>query len=293
MIQLGKKQILEVVQITDFGVYLVGNSEEKRFEKRKDDSELPISKILLPKNQLKSGVKIGDTYEVFVYKDSEDRPIATTTIPPLELNEIALLTVKETSSIGAFLDWGLAKDLLLPFKEQTYRANPGDSVLVKLYIDKSKRLCATMKIYDSLKTDSEYKRDDRVSGIVYEVIDAFGAFVAIDNKYSALIPKNELFRTVKPGDQIEARVVLVHEDGKLTLSLREKAYLQLDEDSAKIYDQLMNANGFLPYHDKSDADEIKKEFNLSKNAFKRAIGHLMKDGKIKILANGIQAIEKN
>jgi len=291
MIQLGKKQTLEVVQLTDFGVYLAGDNDEDKYSKRKSSADLAISKILLPKSQLKPDTNIGDSYEVFVYKDSEDRPIATTTIPPLELDGFALLTVKECSSIGAFLDWGLAKDLLLPFKEQTYEVSTGDSVLVKLYIDKSKRLCATMKIYDALKTDSDYKRDDKVHGTVYEIIDAFGAFVAVDNRYSALIPNKELFRTVTPGEQIEARVVLVHEDGKLMLSLREKAYLQLDEDASKIYERLIKENGFLPYHDKSDAEEIKKEFNLSKNAFKRAIGHLMKDGKITILDNGIQLIK--
>lgn len=288
MILLGKKQTLQVVQTTDFGVYLAGGNEEDKYTRKKSVADLPISKVLLPKNQLKPNTNIGDTYEVFIYKDSEDRPIATTTIPPLELDGFALLTVKEVSTIGAFLDWGLAKDLLLPFKEQTYKVNVGDSVLVKLYIDKSKRLCATMKIYDVLRTDSEYKRDDIVHGTVYEIIDAFGAFVAVDNCYSALIPKNELFHTVKPGDQIEARVVLVHEDGKLTLSLRQKAYLQMDDDCNLIYEKLVAADGFLPYHDKSNAEEIKKEFNLSKNAFKRAIGHLMKNGKIEIMDSGIK-----
>lgn len=288
MILLGKKQTLQVVQTTDFGVYLAGEGDENKYSKKRNDAELPISKVLLPKNQLKPNTNLGDSYEVFIYKDSEDRPIATTTIPPLELNEFALLTVKEVSTIGAFLDWGLAKDLLLPFKEQTYKVNIGDSVLVKLYIDKSKRLCATMKIYEVLRTDSEYKRDDMVKGTVYEIIDAFGAFVAVDNCYSAMIPKNELFHEVKPGDQVEARVTMVHEDGKLDLSLRQKAYLQMDEDSTRIYEKLVASKGFLPYHDKSDAEEIKQEFNLSKNAFKRAIGRLMKDGKISILDNGIK-----
>lgn len=288
MILLGKKQTLEVVQTTDFGVYLSASNEEDKYTRTRSSADLPVSKILLPKNQLKPDTKIGDSYEVFVYKDSEDRPIATATIPPLELGEFAVLTVKEISSIGAFLDWGLAKDLLLPFKEQTYRPETGDSVLVKLYIDKSKRLCATMKVYDALKTDSPYNRDDKVQGTVYEIIDAFGAFVAVDNCYSALIPKKDLFRPVKAGEQIEARVALVHEDGKLQLSLREKAHLQMDEDSTLIYDRLVAANGFLPYHDKSDADEIKQEFNLSKNAFKRAIGRLMKDGKITITDSGIK-----
>lgn len=288
MILLGKKQTLQVVQTTDFGVYLAADNEEDRYSRKRTAADLPISKVLLPKNQLKPDTNIGDSYDVFIYKDSEDRPIATTTVPPLELDEFALLTVKEVSTIGAFLDWGLAKDLLLPFKEQTYKVNVGDSILVKLYIDKSKRLCATMKIYDVLRTDSEYSKDDKVHGTVYEIIDAFGAFVAVDNCYSALIPKNELFHTVKPGDQVEARVVLVHEDGKLTLSLRQKAYLQMDDDSNLIYEKLVAADGSLPYHDKSDAEEIKKEFNLSKNAFKRAIGHLMKDGKITITDTGIK-----
>lgn len=288
MILLGKKQTLQVVQTTDFGVYLAGEGDENKYAKKRNDAELPISKVLLPKNQLRPNTTLGDSYEVFIYKDSEDRPIATTTIPPMELNEFALLTVKEVSTIGAFLDWGLAKDLLLPFKEQTYKVNIGDSVLVKLYIDKSKRLCATMKIYEVLRTDSEYKRDDMVKGTVYEIIDSFGAFVAVDNCYSAMIPKNELFHEVKPGDQVEARVTLVHEDGKLDLSLRQKAYLQMDDDSTRIYEKLVASDGFLPYHDKSDAEEIKQEFNLSKNAFKRAIGRLMKEGKIVIQDNGIK-----
>lgn len=289
MILLGIKQTLEVVQITDFGVYLSSRNEEDKYSRKKNEADLPISKILLPKNQLKPETKIGDIYEVFVYKDSEDRPIATTTIPPLELGHVALLKVKEAASIGAFLDWGLAKDLLLPFKEQTFKVAAGDNVLVSLYIDKSKRLCATMKVYESLRTDSEYKSGDKVKGIVYEIIDAFGAFVAVDNQYSALIPKKDLFQPLKIGEEIEGRVVLVHDDGKLDLSLREKAYLQLDDDSAIIYEKLKNANGFLPFHDKSEAEAIKQEFNLSKNAFKRAIGHLMKEGKLTITDTGIRA----
>lgn len=292
MILLGKKQTLEVVQLTDFGVYLAGSVGEESSRNRKSAAELPVSKILLPKNQIRPDTKIGDTYEVFVYKDSEDRPIATTTIPPLELDSLALLKVKEISSIGAFLDWGLAKDLLLPFKEQTYRPELGDSVLVKLYIDKSKRLCATMKVYEALRTDSEYKRDDKVHGTVYEIIDTFGAFVAVDNCYSALIPKKELFHPIKAGEQVDARVALVHEDGKLTLSLREKAYLQLDTDAEMIYERLTKSKGFLPFHDKSNAEVIKTEFNLSKNAFKRAIGHLLKEEKITIHEDGIRLINK-
>jgi predicted RNA-binding protein (virulence factor B family) len=162
MIKLGEVQILEVLKATDFGVYLC----------EKDQSN--GSSILLPKNQVPKDLKTGDEIEVFVYKDSEDRPIATTTIPELTLGKTAVLKVKEVTTIGAFLDWGLAKDLLLPFKEQTERVQTGKDALVALYIDKSDRLCATMKVYDYLDCGSPYKKDDRVIGTVYEIIDSFG-----------------------------------------------------------------------------------------------------------------------
>ncbi|HCL02928.1 MAG TPA: RNA-binding protein [Lachnoclostridium phytofermentans] len=278
MIQLGKIQTLTVAKTTDFGVYLA----DKDNNTRKEDT------ILLPKSQVPAGTKIDDQLSVFVYKDSEDRPIATSTTPKLTLKEIAVLKVKEVTSIGAFLDWGIAKDLFLPFKEQTHPVISEEEVLVSLYIDKSKRLCATMKIYDMLQTDSPYGKDDKVTGIIYEIIPAFGAFVAVDNKYSALIPNKELHTKLNPGESITARVTMVQADGKLDLSLREKTYLQLDSDAELIYEKLTAAGGFLPFHDKSEPDTIKNEFNLSKNAFKHAIGRLMKDNKIKILENGIQ-----
>lgn len=277
MIKLGEVQTLEVVKTTDFGVYL-GFSER-------------VEKVLLPKNTTPQGTKLGDKIEVFIYKDSSDRIIATTATPPLTVGGLALLKVKEVSSIGAFLDWGLPKDLLLPFKEQTVRVRTGDYCLVSLYIDKSERLCATMKVYDYLSCESPYKKDDKVMGIVYEIIDAYGAFVAVDNKYCALIPNQELHRDIKVLDNIEARVLNVKEDGKLDLSVREKAYLQMDEDSEEVYNKLVAAGGFLPYHDKTDKETIQKEFNLSKNAFKRAVGRLLKEKKITLSDDGITIIK--
>lgn len=275
MLKLGQTQILEVVKTTDFGVYL------------SDPKSTNQEKVLLPKNQVPPDLKINNEIEVFLYKDSEDRLIATTTIPPLTLGNVALLKVKEVSSIGAFLDWGLAKDLLLPFKEQTIRVKTNDLVVVALYIDKSSRLCATMKIYDYLRTDSPYQKDDRVIGTVYEVSDEFGVFVAVDNLYSGLIPKKEVYHTFKPGDSVEARITAVKPDGKLDLSIREKAFVQLEEDASLIFEKLKEEGGSLPFHDKTDAAIIKSEFNLSKNAFKRAIGHLMKEKKITITSSGI------
>lgn len=279
MIKLGEIQTLQVLKSTDFGIYLCepDNTEGER--------------ILLPKNQVPKTIKTGDELEVFVYKDSEDRPIATTTTPKVTLGKTALLRVKEVTTIGAFLEWDLAKDLLLPFKEQTQRVHSGEEVVVALYVDKSGRLCATMKVYEYLSCSSPYKKDDRVIGVVYEINDSFGAFVAVDNRYQALIPMKELHRPLKVGDSVEARVVQVKEDGKLDLSLREKSYLQLDADAEDIFLKLTTAGGYLPYHDKTDSEDIKSHFNLSKNAFKRAIGRLMKEGRITIGDDGIREIK--
>ena len=291
MILLGRIQTLRVVKKTDFGVYLADQGIEEKLSfvpDKKEEVDMPG--ILLPKSQAKD-LAIGDTVEVFIYKDSEDRPIATTAKPLLTLDTIARLNVKEVTNIGAFLDWGLAKDLFLPFKEQTFRVQKGDTVLVTLYIDKSSRLCATAKVYNALAANSPYQKEDQVSGTVYEIIDAFGAYVAVDDRYSALIPKKELFTTLKPGQSIQARVTKVQPDGRLVLSIREKSYLQMDTDCSLIYDALCKAGGFLPYHDKTSPELIKAKFGLSKNAFKRAIGHLQKEGKLIIEEDGISKTE--
>jgi len=290
MILLGRMQTLRVVKKTDFGVYLSDQGMEPVSFVPEKREVVDVPSILLPKSQAKD-LAVGDTAEVFIYKDSEDRPIATTAKPTLTMGNIARLTVKEVTNIGAFLDWGLAKDLFLPFKEQTFRVQKGDSVLVTLYIDKSSRLCATSKVYNALASNSPYKKEDQVSGTVYEIIDAFGAYVAVDDRYSALIPNKELFTSLKPGQTISARVTKVQPDGRLVLSIREKSYLQIDSDCTLVYDALCKAGGFLPYHDKTSPDLIKSKFGLSKNAFKRAIGHLQKEGKLLIEDDGISKVE--
>lgn len=273
---LGTKKTLMVVKEVEFGVYL-GNSQEK---------------VLLPKKQVPEGVEVGDPIEVFLYKDSSDRLIATTNEPKIMLGELAVLNVAATGGIGAFLDWGLEKDLLLPFREQTAPLKEGDQILVALYIDKSQRLCATMKVYERLRTDSPYKVDDQVEGIIYELSDNFGVFVAVDNLYSALIPKREAFGKFRVGDRVKARVVKVKEDGKLDLSVREKAFLQMDVDADLIMKRMEEYGGSLPFTDKADPELIKKEFDLSKNAFKRAIGRLLKEGKIEIGEKSIEIRNK-
>lgn len=279
MIELGKTQTLQVVKTAMNGVYL--NYPGDPME----------NKILLPKNQVPAGTKMGDSFTVFVYKDSEDRPIATTTKPLIQLDELAVLEVIETSPIGAFLNWGLAKDLLLPFKEQTSKVEKGDKVLVCLYIDKSKRLCATMRIYSHLSEKHPYCKNDHVTGTVYQINKGLGAFVALDNKYYGLIPTKELFTYVKPGDVIEGRITGIREDGKCYVSLREKSYKQMDTDSKLLFERLEKAGGFLPFHDKSDPEAIKRQLGLSKASFKRAVGRLLKEGKITLSERGIQIKE--
>ena len=282
--RLGYMQTLVAVKKTDFGLFLTD------IEKKDDKNRALGDEVLLQKNQVTEDMRVGSEIEVFLYKDSEDRMIATRLVPYIKIGEIKKLKVKEVNKIGAFLDWGLPKDLLLPFKEQIYDIKSGDEILVTVYIDLSDRLCATMDLYSRLSLLPPYQKDDMVKGTVYQVHEQFGAYVAVDNKYSALVPKKELHCELKPGDEIEARVLEVKEDGKLDLSLRQKAYVQMDADSALILDKLKQAGGSLPYQDKSSADEIKEEFGLSKAAFKRAIGRLYKERVIVIEKDGIRLV---
>lgn len=283
--KLGRIQNLVVVKKIDFGVYLTDKDLADNPDRKTEDE------VLLPKNQLDSRVEIGDELCVFLYKDSEDRLIATRMTPLIVLDEIKKLKVKEVTRIGAFLDWGLPKDLLLPFKEQKVRVSEGEEVMVMMYVDNSGRLCATTYIYDKLSVRTPYNRDDQVKGIVYEINPQYGAYVAVDGKYSALIPKKELHTVLHIGSEVDARVLEVKEDGKMDLSLRGKSYLQMDDDASKIYEMLTESGGSLPYHDKSDAEEIKRVFGMSKASFKRAIGKLFKERKILIEENGIKEVK--
>ena len=273
--RLGEYQELIYVKKMEFGIYL---SEKEGDEER----------VLLPSKQVPEGLKPGDKIKVFLYKDSKDRLIATTNTPLLLMNEVKVLKVAQVSKMGAFLNWGLEKDLFLPFREQTRKVSEGDECLVALYIDKSSRLCATMKVYHYLNLESPYKKDDRVEGVVYEISDNFGAFVAVDNQYSGLIPKKEFFGNVKVGDKVSARVVSVKEDGKLDLSIREKALTQILIDAEKVLEVIHSFDGALPFNDKANPEVIKRELQMSKNEFKKAVGHLLKSGKIEITEKSIR-----
>lgn len=276
MLKLGEKQRLTIIQTESFGVYLA------EFMPKKGDDPSRIEKVLLPAKQVPKDFGVGDSLEVFLYRDSQDRLIATVHTPALTLGEVAKLKVAQVTGIGAFLSWGLEKDLLLPYKEQTGRVQAGDEILAALYIDKSSRLVATMRLYPYLTIADKYQKDDMVAGTVYEIAPGFGAYVAVDDRYQAMIPQKELTQKVYPGERIEARVIAVKEDGKLDLSLRKKAYIQMNPDGEKILELLSKHNGRLPIGDKSSPDEIKELLSMSKNEFKRAAGHLYKERKIVI-----------
>ena len=269
MLKIGEKQILRIDKQVPFGVYLTG--------------DVPNERVLLPRSQVPEGAAIGDELEVFLYKDSEDRLIATRKEPKLTLHQVGYLTVIQVSRIGAFLDWGLDKDLLLPYHEQPReRVKEGQTVLVAVYLDKSERLCATMNVYPWLRTDSPYQTGDQVTGIVYETSRNFGAFVAVDSIYSALIPRRELVRELKAGEVVQARVTSVKPDGKLDLSIREKGLLQIEADVETVLNMPNEGGGSIPFTEQASPDLIREKAHMSKNEFKRAIGHLLKENKISI-----------
>lgn len=273
--KLGKIQTLRIVRFRDFGAYLA-------------ESDAPdADSVLLPKKQLPEGVKEGDELTVFLYKDSAGRPIATTKKPLLTVGETGKLTIREITQIGAFLDIGLERDVLLPFREREGEIKPGQSVLAALYVDHSGRLAATMRVYPYLRAAESYRTDDVVQGTVYEIRD-MGVFVAVDDRYFGLIPRSEVYEHFSIGQEISARVMRVREDGKLDLSPRKKAFQQMGDDAARIMEALAAAGGTLPYGDGSDPEKIREVFGISKSAFKRALGRLLREGKILLTAEGIE-----
>ena len=328
MLKLGEWQELTVEKRTDFGVYLMEPQEDNREETdgpaaaeerssaaqrgtadrtgsvaaknrraaaggagegtEAGDPAVP-ERVLLPKSQVPEGTKEGDVLGVFLYKDSEDRLIATRKTPKLKLHEVGWLTVSQVTGTGAFLDWGLDKDLLLPFHEQPRDGHviEGQECLVAVYIDKSGRRAATLNVYPYLEKNSPYHTGDRVTGVVYETSDNFGVFVAVDSRYSALIPKREVTRPMRVGDVISARVTRVKPDGKLDLAIREKAAFQLEPDCEALERLISQRGGSLPFTDRADPEKIRAEVHMSKNEFKRAVGHLLKAGKVRILPDSI------
>ncbi len=281
MIKLGEIQELEVFKKMDFGVYLKSSEDEKG-----------ENSILLPKRQVPENTEIGDKISVFVYRDSNDRIISTVNRPKIVMGEIGFLKVVEISRIGAFLNWGLEKDLFLPYKEQIGEIRNNGEYMVGLYVDKSDRLCATMNLFKVLRTDSPYKVNDIVKGTVFSLKRGLGAMVAVEGKYLGLIHEGEILKPLRSGDEVEVRISHIKEDGKLDLSLKDAPKLQIDRDGDRIFNALAKNKGKLPLNDSSDPAKINEILGMSKSSFKKGVGRLMKRGMVEITRDGIKLVNK-
>ena len=264
-----------IEKTSDVGAFVAAPDEIMKSEFGKKVAESGL--ILLPFAEQLGRPARGAEVNVYFYEDKGGRLAATMRAPILRNGELGILTVAAVTKIGVFLDNGVPKQVLLPFKEQILTPEVGDEVLVYVYADKSGRQAATMRVYQHLEKNSPYHEDDRVTGFVYEINPKLGIFVAVDNKYYGLVPIRETFKEYEYGDEIEARVAKVREDGKLDLLIRDKLYKTVDEDANVILYELRRNNGFLPYGDRADAKFIEETYAMSKNQFKRALGHLYKN----------------
>ncbi len=288
--KVGEIQTLTVEKAVSFGVYLTEPKESTR-ARSAGNAQAQHTRVLLPAKQVPEGTKTGDRLTVFLYRDSEDRLVATTREPRLTIGGLAALRVAQVTRLGAFLDWGLEKDLFLPYKEQYEGVKTGDEILVTLYVDKSDRLCASMRgLYPLLSTDSPYRAGEAVTGRVYEFGHDFGTFVAVDDRYSAMIPRHEDVTDLRIGDVVSATVSNVKKDGKLDLTRRAKAYLQMGADAEAVLALLERYDGTLPFNDKASPEVILREAHMSKSAFKRAVGRLYKERKVEITPDSIRLI---
>lgn len=244
----------------------------------------PEETLLLIGSEIPQGAVEGQELDVFVYLDSEDRPLATTRVAKLELGEVTFLEVTALSEYGAFVDWGLAKDLLVPFAEQTADMHVGTRYPIGLYIDRSGRLAGTMRVSEMLRGKAEWKLDEWVEGEAWRWDRTIGLFVIVERGYVGLVPAGEPHRLTR-GEKTKFRVSNVLPDGRIELSLRGHAHEELATDAARILEKLRGADA-PRIGDKSSPDDIRDAFGLSKKAFKRAVGRLLKDGSVAIDAAG-------
>ncbi len=285
--ELGKKATLYIVKKTPMALFLG------------EDIEALGDSIQLPKEEAQQlleneSLAVGDALEVYCYLNMDGQVAATLKAPILANGEIGILECVGSNRFGAFLNWGYEKDILLPFGEQLSEVKKGHKVLVGLYTDKSGRLCATQKLKKFLTIDEvpPYKVGDVVNGIVYDLSEEIGAFVAVEHRYFGLIFAEEVMPSMKVGDEVTARITKIREDYKINLSTSKRVDLQMDEDSAKIWSELEENGGFLPYHDKTDSEVIRRVFDMSKKAFKRSVGQLYREKRIRIEEDGIHRVDE-
>lgn len=274
---IGKTVELEALKTTPQGVYLITNKNDE---------------ILLPNKYVPRDLRMGDKIKVFVYNDFDNRPVATTLVPKVHLNQVGFLKCFDVSDYGAFFDWGLEKHLLVPFSEQHYNIEASDECLIYLYKDeKTNRLVGSTKIDKFLKNNvPSYNAGDKVNFIVGGETD-LGFKVIVENKFLGLIYKNELFKKVKQGDLLTGYITTIREDNKLDISLNSARLSELEVLANKIYETLLRENGAINISDKSDPEVIYKRFQVSKKAFKRALGLLYSERKIVVNPQSIVLAE--
>lgn len=273
-LSLGKMNSMTVCRKVDFGLYLDGG---------------PTGDILLPTRYVPKGTKVGDTIDVFIYLDQEERPIATTQKPLAMVGDFAFLNVAWTNEHGAFLDWGLMKDVFCPFREQKMRMEKGKGYIVHIHVDEeSYRVMASAKVEKFLATDfPQYEKNTEVKLLVWQKTD-LGFKVIVDNKYQGLIYDNQIFRELHTGDRLKGFVSAVRPDGKLDIALQKQGREQTLDFSERLHEYLFYHDGYCPFTDKSPAEDIYNEFHVSKKVFKRAVGDLYKQHLISLAPDGIE-----
>jgi len=273
---LGKVNPLKVVKVVDFGVYLDGGSD---------------GEILLPKRYVPEVCEIGDTVPVFIYNDSEDRLIATTEKPYVMVGEFAALEVIEVNEVGAFLDWGLMKNLMVPFREQKLKMEEGRRYPVFVFVDfDSKRITASAKIEKFVdESKPELEVGQKVDLLIYKKTD-MGWKAVINQQYTGVLYDNEIFKEIHTGESLKGFVKQIRPDDKIDLMLQKAGFEKIDDFALKLHALLKEADGFLPFTDKSQADDIYEEFGISKKTFKKAVGDLYKKRQILLEPDGIRLV---
>jgi hypothetical protein len=269
MINIGDINSLKVVRRAEFGYYLDAQTGDTS-----DDILLPM------KSTLGRALNIDDEVEAFVYRDTSDRLISTLKKPLAKVGDVAYLKVIDMTTIGSFIDIGLERDVLVPFKEENYKLETGRKYLFYIYLDKTGRIAASTFVDKYLYDTDSYDIDDEVEGTVYGVQTNGTLMIAIDDIYRAVILRNEYYTSITPGDRLTVRVRKYYEDGKMDVTARKPRLEERDVVEEQILEYLKTCNGSMPYNDKSSPDDIKKIFQTSKNSFKRALGGLMKSGLI-------------
>lgn len=276
MAQLGQINHLKIVRKVDFGFYLDGEN---------------LGEILMPKRYIFPDMKIGDTIDVMVYLDGEERLLATTEIPFAQVGDFAYLKVNKIENVGAFLDWGLSKELLVPFSEQKVKMEEGKSYVVHVYIDKiTDRITGSMKLEKFInKEKPEYTINQEVDLLIWTLTDV-GYKAIINNQHIGVIYKNEIFRKISNGQKIKGYIKKIRDDDKIDLTLDKIGYTKIDSFAQLILNAIEKSGGFLPYNDKTDPEIIYNIFGMSKKVFKQSIGNLFKQRYIEITPEGIKKL---